>query len=259
MARLQPKLPRIEKKGRIDFVSNKTGERQTTPFARYEDIDAAIRPLLSDEGFSLSFDTEWGADGVTARGTLSHRAGHARTATIRLPLDSSGSKNSLQAMGSTVSYAKRYLVGMLLNIVTVGEDTDGNLPAPVTAEEAAELRAALERTQSDEARFCRMLGVETLEDLQQRDIGKARNAIKAKERQLKSKTGSGPDDRAEGRVLDDQGHGRKASPARGSNAGGRDGAAPAPSATCSNCAGRGVVEDADGKGPCPGCNGTGQA
>src|SRR4051812_41928358 len=51
MARLQPRLPRITKHGRICV----NGVVRNT-YARIEDIDAVIRPLYSEEGFSISWN-----------------------------------------------------------------------------------------------------------------------------------------------------------------------------------------------------------
>src|ERR1700733_14323986 len=122
--RLMPRLPRIVKRGRIDFESKTTGKRQVTPFAKYEDVDKVIRPLLTDEGFSLGFGTQTYDKGLMITCTLAHQDGHSRTESMPLPFDTSGSKNALQAVGSTLSYGKRYLVCAMLNIVTVDEDDD---------------------------------------------------------------------------------------------------------------------------------------
>lgn len=125
MTRLQKKLPAITKKGKIEFTDKKGTDRQT-PFAKYEDIFLVIGPLLQAEGFHLSFNSTWNSgDGVIISGTLHHNKGHFTKSEMRLPLDTSGSKNNLQAMGSTLSYGKRYLSGMLLNLITKDEDDDG--------------------------------------------------------------------------------------------------------------------------------------
>ena len=60
MARLQPRLPRVKKNGSIDFGGGKPAMK----FARWEDIDTAIRPLLTEEGFSLSFTAQPAPSGV---------------------------------------------------------------------------------------------------------------------------------------------------------------------------------------------------
>jgi hypothetical protein len=55
---------------------------------------------------------------------------------MELPFDNSGSKNTVQAIGSSVSYGKRYVLCMLLNISTGGEDNDGNgAPSAVTTQQ----------------------------------------------------------------------------------------------------------------------------
>ena len=42
------------------------------------------------------------------------------------PLDTSGGKSTLQGVGSTNSYLRRYIACNLFNIVVVGDDDDGN-------------------------------------------------------------------------------------------------------------------------------------
>jgi hypothetical protein len=100
-------------------------------FAKWEDMDRVIRPLMQREGFTLSFDTTTTATGgLVVIGELLHEGGHSRTARIPLALDTGPGRNALQAMGSTVSYGKRYVTEMLLNIVREDEDDDGVSGAP---------------------------------------------------------------------------------------------------------------------------------
>jgi hypothetical protein len=180
MTKLQSKLPTIRKDGKIEFT-DKNGVKREIAFARYEDIDAGIRPLLIEEGFSISFNTQW-ADSVIISGTLAHKDGHSRTSSMRLPLDTSGSKNNLQAMGSTTSYGKRYLVGMLLNIVTKGEDDDGKTFDIISFEEAAEIDNLINETKSDRGRFLKYMGVDDVLNIKSADYKKAITALNAKKR-----------------------------------------------------------------------------
>lgn len=143
LATMQPKMPKISERGRIivrakDGQGNRTGDvQQDTPFALWEDINEAIRPLLAEHGFSLFFRTGLSADGrVTVTAVLSHRAGHSEETTMILPHDSSGSKNAVQAIGSSTSYGKRYTALALLNITTGGEDDDGLGAVSVQVHEA---------------------------------------------------------------------------------------------------------------------------
>ena len=184
MARLTPKLPEITQRGRVAFSTN-AGGAQSRKYARLEDIDRAIRPLIAEEGFSLSFDTA-PLDGQKVRVIcrLSHSEGHSELKQIDLPIDSSGSKNATQAVGSTVSYGRRVLTKMFFNLIETGEDDDGSGGSgPITKKQATDIRADLKAVGIDEARFLKFMGAEKVEAILARDYQKASNAIETKRRQ----------------------------------------------------------------------------
>ena len=114
LSEMQTALPSIGERG--DAAGRYT-------FALWEDINAAIKPVLTQFGFALSFRTDF-ADGIAVTGVLSHRSGHSERTTIKLPADGSGNKNAVQAVASSVSYGKRYTAGALLNLTSHGEDDD---------------------------------------------------------------------------------------------------------------------------------------
>lgn len=176
--RVSAKMPRVKKNGTIDM-----GTKGSFAFARWEDMDAVIRPIITEEGFTLSFNSAMKeGGGLIVTGELMHRSGHVRTATIPLPLDQGPGRNNLQAVGSTLSYGKRYCAEMLLNIVREGQDDDGIKGAMrfATEEEVAGIRALLEETAQDEAKFCQFLGVAHLGELPMTSVVIARNALNAK-------------------------------------------------------------------------------
>ena len=119
-----------------------------------------LSPLLGRHGFSLTFNTDKPDGGLTCySGTLTHKAGHSRAATIYLPTDQSGSKNTVQALGSATSYAKRYLVQMLLNIVSRGQDDDGTNAGVeyITESQAVDLQALIEEVGANKEGFLKWL------------------------------------------------------------------------------------------------------
>lgn len=102
--------------------------------SRYADISAvyeAIVPVITKHGFSLSFQAEPALEGfLRIIGTCQHEAGHSRSFPLDVPLDSAGSggkvnKTVVQASGSTITYARRYLTLMIFNVAT-SDDVDGN-------------------------------------------------------------------------------------------------------------------------------------
>lgn len=114
LAEMQDELPVVAERG--DAAGRYT-------YALWEDINTAIKPVLKAHGFALSFRTDF-TDGIAVTGVLSHRGGHEERTTIKLPADSSGNKNAVQAVASSVSYGKRYAAGALLNLTSHGEDDD---------------------------------------------------------------------------------------------------------------------------------------
>lgn len=185
--RLQDRLPRISKRGRIEFESKRTGAAQSTAFAKYEDIWAAVKPLMSAEGFTIGFGTEAQASGILIKGTLSHIGGYSKTDSLPLPFDTSGSKNAIQAVGSTVTFGKRYLLCAMLNIITVGEDDDGNALSFLDLQQVnvlLDLQQACEMDPKSCAKFLEVMNVKQLEDIHKRDYAKATNLLNAKLRKL---------------------------------------------------------------------------
>jgi hypothetical protein len=137
LAEMQPHLPVITERGKIVVRDKVTKEiTQSTGYALWEDINEAIKPVLAEYGFALSFKTGVMPDGkITVTGILSHRQGHQEETTMALPHDSTGSKNAVQAVGSSTSYGKRYTASALLNITSRGEDDDGEKSSPKVIEE----------------------------------------------------------------------------------------------------------------------------
>ena len=179
LARIQPRLPVIEKNGAISF-EDKKGIVHNTPFATYEDIQAAILPVLSPEGFSLSFSSEPVQGGIQYAGTLKHRRGHSETSKMVLPADTSGSKNALQAVGSTMAYASRYLTRNLLNLQirrgAPGTDTDGSSAHYVSDAQLNKIEEFIElckMTPAERDAFCVYMDVKMTGDIKERDFDKA--------------------------------------------------------------------------------------
>ena len=182
--RLSRDLPRIKKNGSVEYKG-----KEAFRFATWDAIDAVIRPLLEREGFILSFDSsqrQGEGGGAVVTGTLSHVGGHRRSASIPLALDGSGGKNSIQGMGSTISYGKRYCATMLLNLVTA-EDDDGHKGGMTFIDEAQEidLRNLLTLTKTDESRFLSTMcsEVHVLNEVEERDFTRLKNALLSKRNQ----------------------------------------------------------------------------
>lgn len=174
---VQEKLPRIKKSGKIEFKG-----KVQSKYGTYEDIDTVIRPILIEYGFALRFDSPAENGKMMIKGTLSHKDGHSITNSIPLPLDISGSKNNIQGVGSTAAYGKRYIVGMMLNLVFEGDDDDGikGGTAYLSKEQGDEIKKLLKDSGADEKGFLDYMGVQNVDEISSKDYNMATMALKRK-------------------------------------------------------------------------------
>lgn len=130
-------------------------------YAKLEAIDAAIRPIYTRHGFTLSFDEEAG-DAATMQIVclVEHVAGHAKRFSMFAPPDTMGpkgtpTKTALHGRGSTTTFLRRYLMCNVFNVVLRGMDDDGNRGGMklINEGEAMQLEALLLETKSDRPRF----------------------------------------------------------------------------------------------------------
>jgi len=198
LAHLQAELPEIERNSAIIIRRKdpKTGDRtgpieQKTPFAKWEDIMDVLRPILKRWNFSLSFRTGFDEAGRIKVTAILARSGHREETTMILPHDASGSKNAVQAIGSTTSYGRRYAASMLLNIATRGEDDDAvsyKAPRMVSQAQLAELIRLADDAGADKARFCAMLKVDSMADIPELRFEEAKAQLMRKKKAKAAKS-----------------------------------------------------------------------
>lgn len=114
-------------------AKDRTNTQTKSDYATLESIDAAIRPVYTAHGFSLSFDTEDSpiANHVRIVCHVMHSAGHTKVYRYDNPMDDKGIQGSVNktpthARGSAVTYGRRYLTLLIFNLSTGAHDDDGN-------------------------------------------------------------------------------------------------------------------------------------
>jgi hypothetical protein len=165
-----------------DTANTQTGSK----YAKLEKVDAAIRPIYTRHGFSLSFDEEPGdAQNMAIACDVSHSAGYTKRYRLFAPPDTLGPKGTpvktqLHGRGSTTTFLRRYLECNIFNVVLRNMDDDGNRGGmeTITEAEIEELKTALDELNIAADHFLNYMGYEALPDIQKRDLAKARNAIK---------------------------------------------------------------------------------
>lgn len=183
-AAMAPELPQVEKRGNVELIRDgkKLGGYK---YARWEDIDEIVRPILFKHGFSLSFSQRIDGNGRQILiGTLMHSGGHAITSERPIIPDPGPGRNNAQAEGSGLTYAKRYIGEGLLNIVRRGVDDDGIAAGltPLDDSQVKELTGLIKQTKTDVVHFLSIFvtGIEKLEDVPARDFVRLKNALQTK-------------------------------------------------------------------------------
>lgn len=147
-------------------------------YASYDDIMRVARPILQAHGLGVSFSQTEDEKTVTVVCLITHASGHVSETPLTIPKlgkiqSKSGSDvtNSAQAMGSTLSYAKRYCLCNALDIVVTDEDDDaqGADIEMISEEQADTLLADLDQLEElqpgGKARFMGWAGVDSIFDL----------------------------------------------------------------------------------------------
>lgn len=157
-AELQADLPSVARKGKA---------HNDKKYARFEDVMDAIRAPLAQHGFSVSFRTSQPDGKLAVTGVLAHKLGHTEETTLVLPLDVSGSKNPVQAHGSSTSYGKRYCLLTLLGIATQDDD-DGKsagIGETISEKQYEEIAALIKDTGTQIDKVLANYGLESLSDM----------------------------------------------------------------------------------------------
>jgi hypothetical protein len=99
-------------------------------YANLSDIQSAIAPALCELGLSVAFDTSLSERLLTVIARVHHAAGHSESTTFAVPFENSARMSPAQAMGSALTYARRYALCAALGIVTAEDDDDGRTSQP---------------------------------------------------------------------------------------------------------------------------------
>ena len=121
LSKFQSEIPPIVRESKADM--GKAGKRR---YADLGTINEAIRPFLYCNGLSFRFKQSQEANqAITITCIVSHSAGHSEETSLTAFSDTSGGKNSIQAVGSTITYLQRYTLIGGLGLATVDADDDG--------------------------------------------------------------------------------------------------------------------------------------
>lgn len=167
MAQFKANPPNIVKNKTVDFTSTKG--RTTYNHATHDEVCNKITAALSAVGITHAWQVNQQENGlIKVTCTLTHIGGHSESTSMFSGRDDSGNKNSIQAIGSAVTYLQRYTLLSVTGLTTQGEDDDGKRggdTGPISAEQAKQIRDLLEKAGTDAKSFCGYYQIEAVPDL----------------------------------------------------------------------------------------------
>lgn len=178
-----------EAKSKIKPVSK---NREGNNNKRYADLAAyakEIDPILAQHGLSYRYRSDQDGGAIRVTCVLSHRDGHSEETTLSAAPDTSGNKNSIQAIGSTITYLQRYSLTLAIGL-SASEDDDGKAAGgdeAISEDQLKELQALASKASADLEKFCAYFKVEALPDLRASQFQNAKAALQAKVAQASKK------------------------------------------------------------------------
>jgi hypothetical protein len=191
MSAAKAEIPVISKNRVVDFTSAKG--RTHYKHEDLAEIARTVNPILGKHGLSYRFRTSSVAnEPVSVTCIVSHRLGYYEENTLVGPRDESGNKNSLQQVGSTLTYLQRMTLKAALGLAAAEDDDGakaggkGEDDGPITPEQAKTIRDLCEETETDIPKFCDLMKVGSVPELMSSQYGRVIASLEAKKRRLAS-------------------------------------------------------------------------
>jgi ERF superfamily len=169
-------------------------------YASYGQIDRHLRPVYSNHGFALSFDTETlqaPTETIRISCIVSHRGGFTRRYHVDMPADGKGAKGGdvmtkTHATGSAMSYGMRYLVKMIFNVAIGEDDDDGTEGRRVTEEQYQALVKLITDLGGNQEKLLKYFKLRDFHDCLAANYDKVVSEIQALAKQRKARSAGQP-------------------------------------------------------------------
>jgi hypothetical protein len=110
-----------EAKSEIEPITRNATGHNDKRYADFSAIAKAIDPILAKNGLTYRFRSSQ-AERISVTCILSHVGGHFEETTLSGPPDTSGGKNAIQSIGSSLTYLQRYSLIQMLGLATSNDD-----------------------------------------------------------------------------------------------------------------------------------------
>ena len=179
MAKFKANPPEIDKDRLVSFEAG--GKTTSYRHASLANITSKVNKVLGEQGLSAGWTTTQSNGAITVTCSITHEMGHSESTSLTASPDTSGSKNAIQAVGSTISYLERYTILALTGLATADMDDDGQgagEPEFITEKQLSSILDMINSKNVDETPFLKYMKVEAPEKIQAKDFDKAIAVLK---------------------------------------------------------------------------------
>lgn len=173
--------PKIDKDKKVGYDSSKGG-RVGYKHASLYNVTQKISAALSKHGLSAQWKTNQSEKLISVTTTITHRLGHSESTILTAEADSSGNKNPIQAIGSTVTYLERYGLLALTGLATFDSDDDGAAFGSefIDSKELNQILDMIAAKEADVPKFLEFLKIESLEKMPKTKFKQAMAGLESK-------------------------------------------------------------------------------
>lgn len=145
----------------------KESRGHNSDYASLPAITSKVNPILAKHGLSFGWVTEQG-EAITVHCDVTHVDGHSQRVSLSGAPDTGPGRNSIQAIGSTVSYLSRYTLLSALGLATGGQDTDGNVHKSefISGDQVLAVEAFIKENKLDQAQILQKLKSKNIESFE---------------------------------------------------------------------------------------------
>jgi len=168
------------------ILKDKLNKQYGSKYSSISSVVNTTNAALSPHGLNARWDLKQD-EKITVTCILSHELGHSESVSLNGPPDTSGSKNTLQQIKSTITYLEiatfQAVTGVVADEGNLDDDGDSAAMPRISAEQAADLQALLEEVGANKSAFLKYLRLEKLEDITVQAYPDAVKAIERKRKQ----------------------------------------------------------------------------
>jgi hypothetical protein len=163
------------------IVRNRSGHNNKR-YADFAAIASVVDPILGRHGLGYRFRTVQDDKTIRTTCVLFHKDGYSEENTLAGPADASGSKNAIQAIGSTLTYLQRYSLVQALGLAA-GDDDDGKTATSggsITADQLKTLESKFAQVGGVSPATLAYFEVASLAELPAKDFDRVLTAVNKK-------------------------------------------------------------------------------